>query len=89
MQSLIITITDYLNFFYLFISLKISMNFHPPLSEGTAKVVIFSNMQNFCERFFQMHRNDSGSRSATELKTSTLSRLPNITFIGLPDLVSY
>ena len=25
-----ITITDYLNFFYLFISLKISMNFTPP-----------------------------------------------------------
>ena len=48
-----ITITDYLNFFYLFISLKISMN-SPPLSEGTAKVVIFSYSQNILNIFFNI-----------------------------------
>ena len=41
------TITDYLNFF---LPLYLSQDFNElitPLSEGTAKVVIFSNMQNF------------------------------------------
>ena len=43
----IITITDYLNFF---LPLYLSQDFNelsPPLSEGTAKIHIFSNMQNF------------------------------------------
>ena len=48
-----ISITDYL-FSYLFISLKISMNYllpQTPLSEGTAKVKTFFGLPNIWGKF--------------------------------------
>ena len=52
LQSLIFLLQTLSYFLYLYISLKISMNF-PPLPKGTAKVAIFSFLPNFCRKSFK------------------------------------